>query len=409
MATKRPRLAASAGVLRLCVGLSVLLVVACGQPAPPGAAQSPGGGASVSAPAVGAGTAASGAEWEQQWNQLLASAKAEGKVIVYGPPTPETRDRLTAAFEKRFGITMEYLAVAGGDAAARVTNEHGAGVYSADAMIAGADSAFRALAASGHVQNDVMGVLAPLRPVLILPEVTDPSKYRNGKLWFADPEDRYFLRITNFVYTPVFVNTDHVRVADLRSWSDLLKPAYRGKIAGHDPTSSGGGPGLPTASFLYVTQGEQYLRDLYLGQQPFYNTNFRVLADHLANGSYPIVFSLQTQEYVRLADERFPVAEAEHVPGYSAAGYGFLGLLNQAPHPNAAKLFVNWMASREALQIYQDTQGYPSTRNDMDNSLMRPTSFHRAEIDYFDSADWDWVLEYRPPTERKVRELLGRR
>jgi iron(III) transport system substrate-binding protein len=378
----------------------VLLAVACGQPAAPGAGP---------APAAGTGAATSGAEWEQQWDQLLAGAKAEGKVVVYGPPTPETRDRLTAAFEKRFGIPLEYLALGGGEAAARVISEHGAGVYAADAMLAGPESAFRTLAASGHVENDAMGVFVPLRPVLILPEVTDPARYRNGKLWFADPADRYFLRITNFVYIPVFVNTNYLKASDIKGWNDLLKPEYKGKIAGADPTATGGGPGLPTASFLYVTQGEQFLRDFYLGQQPFFNTNFRVLADHLANGSYPIVYSLQTQEYVRLLDDRFPVAEAENVPGYSTAGYGFLGLLNRAPHPNAAKVFVNWMASREALQIYQDAEGYPSTRNDVDHSKMRPTIFQRPGVDYFDAADWDWVLENRPAAERKVRELLGRR
>src|SRR5262249_51912026 len=151
----------------------------------------------------------------------------------YGPPTAETRDRLMAAFEKRFGIPLEYLGIAGADAAARLTSEHAAGVYSADAIIAGSDSMFRSLAARGQGQNGVMGVLAPLRPVLLLPEVTDTSKYRNGKLWFAEPEGRYILRITNFVYTPVFLNTDRVRVADIQSWHDLLKPEYRGKIAGH--------------------------------------------------------------------------------------------------------------------------------------------------------------------------------
>jgi ABC-type Fe3+ transport system substrate-binding protein len=217
------------------------------------------------------------------------------------------------------------------------------------------------------------------------------------------------LRITDFIYTPVFLNTNHVQIADLRSWSDLLKPEYRGKIAGHDPTISGSGPGLPTASFLYVTQGEQYMRDLYLGQQPFYNSNFRVLADHLATGAHPIAVSLQTQEYVRVLKDGFPVAEAENLPGYTTGGYGFLGLMDQAPHPKAAKLFVNWMAGREALQIYGDTQGYPSTRSDTDPSALRKTIFPKPGVEYFDTADWAWVMENRPPTEQKVREILGRR
>ena len=266
MPTKPLTLVAPSRGRWLGILLSVLLAAACSPPAAPGARQSPAGGASAPSPAARAGAAASGAEWEQQWDQLVAGAKAEGKVVVYGPPTPETRDRLTAAFEKRFGIALEYLAVGGGDAAARVISEHGAGVYAADAMLAGPDSAFRTLAASGHVENDVMGVFAPLRPVLILPEVTDPTKYRNGKLWFVDPAERYLLRIANFVYTPIFVNTSQIGAGELKGWNDLLKPEYRGKIAGADPTATGGGPGLPTASFLYVTQGEEFLRDFYFGQ-----------------------------------------------------------------------------------------------------------------------------------------------
>src|SRR4051794_21522272 len=217
MSINRPTRAAAPRSIRLAVLLSVLLAAACGQPGGPGAGQAPAGGTSAAPPAASAGAPAGGAEWDQ----LVAGAKAEGKVVVYGPPTPETRDQLTAAFEKRFGIALEYLAIGGGDAAARVISEQGAGVYSADAMLAGPDSAFRTLAANGHVENDVMGVFAPLRSVLILPEVTDPTKYRNGKLWFADPEDRYLLRIANFVYTPVFVNTNQVGAAELKSWNDL--------------------------------------------------------------------------------------------------------------------------------------------------------------------------------------------
>ena len=41
--------------------------------------------------------------------------------------------------------------------------------------------------------------------------------------------------------------------------------------------------------------------------------------------------------------------------------------------------------------------------------MMRPTIFQRPGVEYFDSADWDWVLEHRPVTERAVRELLQRR
>jgi iron(III) transport system substrate-binding protein len=112
----------AAGALRASFLVAALVLAACGQQGPSGAEQPSKPASSASAEA-----SAGAAQWEQQWNQLIAAAKAEGKVVVYGPPTPETRDQLTAAFEKRFGIPMEYQAVPGAVAASLLTCEDGAG------------------------------------------------------------------------------------------------------------------------------------------------------------------------------------------------------------------------------------------------------------------------------------------
>src|SRR5207248_3247763 len=75
---------------------------------------------------------ATGAAWEQQWNDLVAAARQEGTVVVLGPPTPELRQRLPEAFRQRFGITIEYTGQPSGDFAARLATERSAGMYSAD-------------------------------------------------------------------------------------------------------------------------------------------------------------------------------------------------------------------------------------------------------------------------------------
>ena len=46
-------------------------------------------------------------------------------------------------------------------------------------------------------------MLDPLKPVLILPEVVDPAKWKRGKLWFMDPEEKYILRLYNYVGTDI--------------------------------------------------------------------------------------------------------------------------------------------------------------------------------------------------------------
>ena len=78
------------------------------------------------APAV---THAQSADWQKTWNETLAAAKKEGKVVVAGPPDTEVRQTLPAAFEARYGIKMEYLSARGTDQGIKLRREREAGIY----------------------------------------------------------------------------------------------------------------------------------------------------------------------------------------------------------------------------------------------------------------------------------------
>ncbi len=72
-------------------------------------------------------------------------------------------------------------------------------------------------------------------------------------------------------------------------------------------------------------------------------------------------------------------------PGYVAGGYGLLGVFDRAPHPNAARLFANWIASREGSQLLQETNRELSTRNDVDVSTFRDSDVPKPDVIYLDS------------------------
>ena len=152
---------------------------------------------------------AQSADWQKSWNETLAAAKKEGKVVVTGPPDAQVRQALPAAFEARYGIRMEYLSARGTDQANKLRREKEAGVFSVDAVIAGIQTTATVLYAEK--------MLAPLKPELILPEVTDGKNWKRGSLWFLDPEQQYVLRIFNTVREAFMVNTDQVKPHDLRS------------------------------------------------------------------------------------------------------------------------------------------------------------------------------------------------
>jgi ABC-type Fe3+ transport system substrate-binding protein len=362
-------------------------------------------------PAVStAAPSASGPAEEPEWTDLVAAAQRESRLIVLGPPTAELRQRLPEAFQRRFGITIDYTGQPSGDFAARLASERAGGIYSADVVISGSNSMYVTLAGRGQVENGVMGMLAPLRPVLILPEVLDTSKYRLGKLIFMDPAGEYVYRQNNSVNRMVTVNTDQVRPSDVQSWYDLLKPEYRGRIVTYDPLI----PGSATnqSAELYVNLGPDFVRRLYVDQQPFVTRDHRQTADLLAHGAYPIALSLPQREVRDLIDEGFPVRGVQQLPESPdslSAQFGHLGILDRAPHPNAAKLFVNWLLSREGQQLWEDAQLEVSARNDLDDSALPREWLPQPGVDYFDENAWDFTLNVQPSIREDMRNLLSRR
>ncbi|HEY7066898.1 MAG TPA: extracellular solute-binding protein [Chloroflexota bacterium] len=358
-------------------------------------------------PTVGA----SGAAWEQEWDALVAAARQEGTVAVLGPPTPELRRRAPEAFQKRFGITLEYVGQASGEFGARLASERGAGVYSADVVVSGANTMYEIIAGSGKIENGVMGMLAPLRPALILPEVLDPANYRTGKPLFMDPAEQYVLRTANYTSFDVAVNTDQVRPADVQTLQDLLKPEFRGKMAAYDPTIAGSG--ISDAVYKYERLGREYVKQLFVDQDVLFTRDHRQTADLLAHGSRPLAMYIQAQAIGDLEQQGLPVTTLPHLQGLPPAvtgGFSYVGLMDRAPHPNAAKLFVNWMTSREGQQVWQDAQLQASTRNDLDDTSY-PAWFKRTvpdpAIEYFDNQNWDFVLVTTPRVVPELRQLLG--
>jgi ABC-type Fe3+ transport system substrate-binding protein len=343
----------------------------------------------------------------------VAAARQEGQVSVLGPPTPELRRRAPEAFQQRFGITLEYVGQASGDFGPRLASERSAGVYSADVVVAGANTMYEVLAGSGQVENGVMGMLAPLRPALILPEVLDTAKYRTGKLLFMDPAEQYVLRTANYTNHDVAINTDYVKPSDIQTWQDLLKPEFRGKIAAYDPTIPGAG--ISAAVYKYERLGRDYVKRLFVDQDVTFTRDHRQTADMLAHGSRPVALYLQGQAIGDLQDQGFPVTALPHLQGLAptvTGGFSYVGLLDHAPHPHAAKLFVNWMTSQAGQQLWQDAQLQASTRNDLDDSRY-PAWFQASVpepgVEYFDNQSWDFVLDTTPRIVPELRQLLGTR
>ena len=341
-------------------------------------------------------------DWKKSWDETLAAAKKEGKRVVSGPPSQELRQALPPAFKQRFGITLEYLGGRSSETATRLRAERQAGVQTIDVMLAG----IQTMATILHREK----MLDPIKPVLILPEVVDGSKWKKGKLWFGDPEDQYILRISNTVTVMFHINTDEVKPGTLRSARDLLDPKWKGKIALQDPTIPGSGSNQ--AAHLYGQLGEDFVRRLYVDQKPMISRDTRQLTDGLARGSYPITLGAEDAQVEELRKEGMPILPLDTLADLQAeisAGFGQVALLNQAPHPNAAKIFVNWLASKEGSEIFVHAMGVASTRNDIDEGFLPSEIIPRAGVKYFDTYDWEFTVTTKENIRLRMKELLRAR
>lgn len=347
-------------------------------------------------------TSGAAPDWKKQWDQLVIEAKKEGKVVIIAPPDPQVRQAIPAGFKARYGIDVEYLGGRSSETSARLRTERQAGVYTVDVALSG----IQTMATIFYREK----MLDPIKPVLIHPEVTDGSKWKKGKPWFMDPEDQYVLRLFNNLTAMFYLNTGQVKPDEIRSAQDLLNPKWTGKIVAHDPTVPG--TGSNDAARLHVQFGEEYVKKLYVDQKPRILRDRRQISDALARGTFPIALGAEDDEMQRFRKDGIPlqaIYSLPDMPGSLSAGVGQVALMSNAPHPNAAKLFINWIASKEGLEIFARTRGGAPTRNDIDELSFLPAEvIPKPGVEYFDTYDWEFTTSTKEQVRVRMNELLRR-
>ncbi|HLB29681.1 MAG TPA: extracellular solute-binding protein, partial [Dehalococcoidia bacterium] len=210
------------------------------------------------------------------------------------------------------------------------------------------------------------GVAEPIKPALILPEVTDLSKWKDGHIDFADKAEVY--NIVSFVNPKamIFYNKNLVDPKKLTSYKDLLSPEWKGKLVSFDPTSAGSG--LATFTFYYTNPalGEDFIRQL-AGQGIRTTRDQDQVVRWVAEGAAAIAIAFGEDNATPLIKAGAPVGIIQTLKegGYFTTGSTSLLLMNRAPHPNAAKVFVNWFLSKDGATAFGTAVGWNTRRVDI--------------------------------------------
>src|SRR5260221_1027448 len=282
------------------------------------------------------------------WNDLVAAAKAEGQLnIVGGPEGSQADGGWYDAFGKQYGIKAVF---SGGNAAevkARVLAERAQGVYTVDITAQGGTGT------QGFVDAKVV---QPLTPLIINPEATDRSKnfYITQSIW-SDKDHvfcQYVAMDANYNNAEFYYNTQKVSQAEIDSvkgWKDLLDPKWKGRIVLGDLAS---GEASTDRGRLWLILGKDWFETLLRQQQPkvvAYGDE-RTYADGVARGDFQIaLFPPGTGSLQKAIQAKLPVANmlrtmAEGVPH---TGSQRMCVMDHPAHPNAAKLFANWMLMKD--------------------------------------------------------------
>jgi len=286
------------------------------------------------------------AQPSQSWEALVTAAEAEGSVNIHGGPGRAFQSALNDGFTKAFPkIKVNYDGAPGREAIPKIVRERQAGIYNWDVYVGGPNSLLPAL-------KPIKG-LKDLRAELVLPEVLDDKAWRSGfEAGWPDIEKKYMYSFDFNEESTLVINWDFVKPDQIKTAEDLLKPEFIGKIVSADPRLLG--DAAFTYLQLYVTFGEQYVLDMFTKQKVVFTGNRRQAVEWLVRGTYPIGIATAMDE-IRLFQEQGlgknirPLRMGTKV-AVGGSGFGNVSILENAPHPNAARLYVNWLLSKQGQE-----------------------------------------------------------
>jgi len=293
---------------------------------------------------------------QSQWAATLEAAKREGKVNIYMYRYGKVLDVFRSDHPE---IRPYLLTGTGAQITTKILAERRAGRYIADVVGLGSSN-YRIL----HQQAKM---LDPIQPALTLPEVLDVSRWYGGKHRYLDPESKFvFAYLANASSGQLYYNTGLVNPKEFTSYYDLFTPKWKGKIVALDPrprTEIG-----TTMQFFYYHPelGAPFIRQFFGNKDITFSRDSRQMIDWLGQGRFAICFGCSGALKAKnqgLPIEIFDTSTWKEGASFSVGG-GTLSLPSQAPHPNAAKVFINWYLSRKgqtALQKLADPDEPPNS------------------------------------------------
>jgi iron(III) transport system substrate-binding protein len=263
---------------------------------------------------------------QADWDAVVAAAKKEGKLTIYNGTGFAFMGKLAEQFQKTYGIQTDVLVGRATEIRERLRTEQTSGRFIADINYSG-NTTIRA-------QQVEEKILAPHPPLPLAKTIEAPLL------------DDGVVVPTNVGSYGILVNTSEVAAADApKSWQDVTNPKWKGKILSDDMRVAGAGQAFFQGAYTAFGRGfheKLAMNDLVVSR------NFQESSRRVARGEYPLYVPFNISEWVGL--KGLPLKLVLPEEGLIYIMLGMTGLKN-APHPNAAALFMNFSLELESQAL----------------------------------------------------------
>lgn len=274
----------------------------------------------------------------------LAKAEAEGEVVFYTHDSDPAGAAIVEAFQRDFPkIRATYVRAQNGALFSKVLAERSAGRFTVDVMqFSELSTAFDFRRRNGYQLYH--------SPQARFYEATSLS----------DPAGHFFYSGVSFA--GIAYNTEKVPEADApKAWKDLLDPRFRNAVSTKQATS-----GMQFVQWLELKKlyGEEYWKEFAKLRPRGFDSRAQIF-DRLAKGEDKVCALAEWAGYLLVKNKGAPVKFVSPPDGLPATPT-IAGVVDKAPHPEAAKLFLDWLMSTRGQEVYQTNQFiyYPSLRKD---------------------------------------------
>jgi len=312
--------------------------------------------------ALAASTAVAAAQdFKAEWAKTLAAAEKEGELIFQSQPNQGARDFLQREWAKAFPkITLQMNVTPTPQFLARIRTERQAEKYLWDVALAGFTIGYPA----AHE-----GMLDPVLPEIIDPSIKNPALWGGWETAFVDLQHKYVLATSKFIAGPWY---DALKIppakVEKEKLKTLLDPEYSGKTVWHDPGMPGSGTAV--ALMLRALIGDEALKTLVIDRRVQMVPQQPQVIEAMARGTAwmalgPPVRPLMAP-YVQagVKTDIRPFGNGPDVNMESIGG-STLFVFNKRPHPNATRVFVNWLLTHDVQEGFAKAIQQSSRRADV--------------------------------------------